>query len=695
MEKKFFIDYLLRPHWKALVVALIAIVFEGIAGLLDPWLIKIVLDYVIGSEHLPQWIAGFVYALFGESKLAILNFAVVAVVLVATVGAIATYTEKRLTTKVGQCVMRDLRRTLYHHIHRLSLSWYDRNKVGDLISRVTSDVDAIQDFVSSALLGVLVNLLKLVGIIVVMFYLDWRFTLIALLVAPLLFVEVYTLTRRIKKATREVRKKQGEIVSVVAEALSSIRIVKAFAREKYEESRLDQETGESMELVLRARSIKARLSPVVDVIVAAGTGIALWYGARLVLSGELTAGALVVFLLYLEKLYKPMRDLSKMTDVVSNALVGAERVKEVIATESQVRDLPGAQPAPAFKGEIECSHVSFGYDPEQLVLNDLSFKIKPGQFAAFVGPTGAGKSTIINLIPRFYDPLSGQVKIDGADVRSFTLKSLRQQISFVLQETLLFRAPVWQNIAYGKPEATREEIVRAAHLANAHEFIERMPEGYNTMVGERGVTLSGGQRQRLAIARAIIRNSPILILDEPSSGLDAASEELVFEALGRLMEGRTSIVIAHRLETIRKADAIFALQDGSIVESGTHEELLARGGLYAQLHDIQFRDAAHSSLNENQVAPQAGASCYQFQENVRLVGEFHSSTICPIDAGLRASDASLGYFSVAIGLALGSASSLKGPKTPDNARPERNRKIRLNGPEIASDPHKQGSFTHE
>jgi subfamily B ATP-binding cassette protein MsbA len=590
MEKKLLLDYLLRPHWPMLAVAFVAIIFEGIADLLEPWPIKIVLDYVIASKQPPQWLAGLIASGFGADKFAMLNLAVAAVVVVAVVGALSTYTEKYLTTKVGQEVMCDLRRAVYHHIQRLSLSFYDRSRVGDLISRVTVDIDAIQDFVSSALLGIVVDALKLAGMVALMFYLNWRFTLIALLVAPVLFVEVYSLTRRIKSAARDLRKKESEIVSVVEESLSSIRVVKAFAREDYEEKRLDRESRASMEIALRARSIKARLSPAVEVIVAAGTAIVLWYGARLAIAGELTPGALVVFLLYLGKMYKPMRDLSKMADVVSRAMVGAERIKEVIQTEREAHDLPGARPAPAFKGEVTFDRVSFGYEDDRPVLKDVSLTIKPGQFVALVGPTGGGKSTLAGLIPRFYDPQSGRVKIDGTDARNFTVKSLRQQISFVLQETLLFHAPVWQNIAYGKPEATREEIIRAAKLANADEFIKRMPQGYDTVIGERGSTLSGGQRQRIAIARAIIRDSPILILDEPSSGLDAGSEELVFEALGRLTHDKTAILIAHRLTTVRKADVIFVLKDGAVVESGAHNELLARGGLYAHLHEIQFAD---------------------------------------------------------------------------------------------------------
>jgi ATP-binding cassette subfamily B protein len=297
----------------------------------------------------------------------------------------------------------------------------------------------------------------------------------------------------------------------------------------------------------------------------------------------------VLFIMYLGKMYKPMQELSKMTDSWSKASVGYERIHEILEADQEVKDLPGARPAPALQGKIEFDKVSFNYEPDAPVLKEVSFQIEPGQVAAIVGPTGAGKTTIISLIPRFYDAVSGQVKIDGTDVRRFKQKSLRQQISFVLQDTLLFHAPIWNNIAYGKPEASRAEILRAAELANAQEFIEKMPDGFDTVVGERGVTLSGGQRQRIAIARAIIRNTPILILDEPSSGLDAAAEKLVFEALDRLMESKTSIVIAHRLATIRRADVIFVLKDGTVVERGRHDELLKSGGLYAELYELQFR----------------------------------------------------------------------------------------------------------
>lgn len=586
-RRRSIIDFL-RPHWKALALALLAVLGEAGADVLQPWPLKIVLDYLLQSKKPPAWLE-IPLRWVGHEKLAVLNFAVLAVAIIAIVGAISSFLENYLTTSVGQSVMHDLRRTLYHHIHRLSLAEHDEKRTGDLIGRVTTDIEAIQAFITTALLGILSSVLTLVGIVGVMLYKNWRFTFISLGVAPVLFLVVYIFTRRIKRASRAVRKKESELLSIVQEVFSSIRVVKAFAREDYEERRFERQSLENVETALQARNLKGTLAPIVDIIIATGTCLMLGYGARLVLAGQLTPGDLVLFLFYLGMMYKPMRDLSKMTDTVSKAEVGFDRIREVLDTESGMRDLPGARRAGPFKGKIEFDKVSFGYADDQLILKDLSFAIEPGQVAAFVGPTGGGKSTLISLVARFYDPLSGEVKIDGTNIRKYTMKSLRQQISFVLQETLLFRATIWENIAYGRPEASRAEIINAAKLANADEFISEMPEGYDTMVGERGVTLSGGQRQRIAIARAVIRNTPILILDEPTSGLDAASEQVVFDALDRLMKGKTCIVIAHHLATIRRADIIFVVKDNTLVERGTHAELLAAGGLYAELYEIQFR----------------------------------------------------------------------------------------------------------
>jgi len=583
---------LVRPHWKALTIALVAVVGETLTDILEPWPIKIVVDNILQSKKLPSVLGGIVTGLFGSNAGAVLYFAVAAVALIAIVGAVSSYVEKYLTTSVSQWVGHDLRRTLYHHIQRLSLAEHDRSRTGDLITRVTSDIGAVQDFINSALLGMLVNAMTLVGMIGVMLYLNWRFTLIALSIVPVLFLVVYYYTRRIKSASRAVRTQEGKLLSVVEEVLTSIRTVKAFAREDYEEQRFETESLANVEAGLQARSIKAKLSPVVEVLVAIGTCLVLWYGARLAMAGQISAGVLIVFLLYLGKMYKPMRDLSKMTDTVSKAMVGYERIQEVLDIKSDVRDLRGARPAPRFKGRIEFKDVSFNYGTDKRVLEDLSFTIEAGQVAAIVGPSGTGKSTLVSLIPRFYDPASGSVAIDGTDIRQYRLKSLRDQISFVLQDTLLFRATIWENIAYGKPNASPAEIRRAADLANAREFIEEMPDGYDTMVGERGVTLSGGQRQRIAVARAIIRDTPILILDEPTAGLDAASEQAVIGALDTLMKGRTSVVIAHHLGTIRHADVIFVISDSALVEQGTHEELLAHNGVYAELHRLQAPEGA-------------------------------------------------------------------------------------------------------
>src|SRR6266487_969800 len=575
IPRRLTIRSLLRPHIGALILGFIAIAGESTANLLQPWPLKIVLDDVLRGHESHAW------------AMAIVGFACVAVLAIALLDAICTFGEKYLTTSVGQWVSFDLRLAMYAHIQRLSLAFHDHKRTGDLISRVTDDIEAIQSFVMNGLLGVLINVMTLVGMIGVMFYLNWKFTLIALSVVPILFALVYSYTRRIKKASRAVRKKEGEITSVVEEVLSSIRVVKAFAREDYEVHRLEKESLEAVEISLRARSLKAKLTPLVGIVVAVGTGLVLWFGAKLVLAGALSAGGLVVFILYLGKMYKPMQEISKMTDTYSKAAVGYERIQEILQTHVEVKDAPRARRAPRLKGNIEFENVSFSYDRETPVLKNINLQIKAGQVSALVGPTGAGKTSIIGLIPRFYDPDSGVIKIDGIDVKTLRQKSLRNQMSFVLQETILFHAPVWQNIAYGKPDCTRAEIMKAAELANATEFIEQLPHTFDTILGERGMTLSGGQRQRIAIARAVIRNTPILILDEPTSGLDSASEQLVFEALDRLMEGRTTIVIAHNLNAVRHADVIFVVKGSGIVEHGTHDSLLAKGGVYAELYGIQ------------------------------------------------------------------------------------------------------------
>ncbi len=589
MERGLTILQLLRPHRKVLLLGLLAISGESLADLLEPWPLKIVLDNVIGHKASHGWLFSLISRTSGTEPHQILLFACGMVAVIALLDAVCSYSEKYITTGVGQWVTHDLRRMLYAHVQRLSLAYHDHKETGDLISRVTTDIDAVQTFIVSGLLSILVDILTLAGMIVVMFYVNWQFTLVALAVVPILFVIVYTYTKRVKKASREVRKHEGRLISVVQEVLSSIRVVKAFARENYEIHRLEGESLETVEAALKARTLKAKLLPIVNIITAAGICAVLYFGGSSALRDGLTAGSIVLFLSYINKMYKPMQDISKVMDSYSKADVGYERIQEIIRTDDEMSDAPDARAAPRLKGAVDFEHVDFSYGPESAVLSDVNLHIEAGSSIALVGPTGSGKTTIVNLIARFYDASAGVVKIDDLDVRTLTQKSLRNQMSFVLQDTVLFSGSIWDNIAYGKPEASYREIAKAAEVANAMEFIEKLPGRFDAKVGERGVTLSGGQRQRIAIARAVIRESPILILDEPSSGLDAESEQLVFEALNRLMQGRTSIVIAHRLSTIRNARCIYVVKDGRIVENGIHEELVKReGGVYRQLYETQF-----------------------------------------------------------------------------------------------------------
>ena len=582
-----FLVQLITPYRGSLALVALALVVQALARLASPWSLKVVLDSVLGGMPLPSWLDPIVGR--GASPLTVLNVAVTATIAIALIEAAAGYASAYYTASVGQWVAHDLRQLLYAHLQRLSLSFHERRQVGPLISTITDDVRAVQEFASQSLVTMVVDVLTIVGILVVMFTLNWNFTLIALSVTPLLGLFVYRLRHLVRASTRDVRRRQSEIVSIVQEGLTAIRVVKAFAQGRFELQRLDAKSLESVEAGLRARRIRALLPSMVTVLVAGGTAAVLWFGARLVLEGRMSAGALLVFLAYLSRLFTPIQALARTSTQVAQASVGLERVREVLAADERLARAADPRVLTAVEGYVEFQQVTFAYEPGRPVLQDISLVATPGQMIGLVGRSGSGKSTLASLIARFYDPLSGQILIDGVDIRQVTARSLRKHIAIVLQETQLFHAPVWQNIAYGSPDATRDDVVAAAGQAHAHVFIEGLPEGYDTIIGQGGTPLSGGQRQRIGIARAMIRRAPIVILDEPTSGLDAESEALVFDAFDHLLADGTSFVIAHRLATIRRADQILVLDEGRIVERGTHAALAASGGLYATLLEERER----------------------------------------------------------------------------------------------------------
>ena len=584
-----FIRSLIRPYHRTLIVIFLFMVVETAMSLATPWPLKIILDSVVGGHRLAPWMYRLIGPMIeGGSKVHIAVLAATAFVLIAVLNAIASYIDNYYTESVGQWVAHDLRMRTYHHLQRLSLGYYSTHETGAILSTLTTDIQTIQGFASSSTLSILVDMLTIVCMLGLMFWLNWDFTLIAIAVTPFLLLFVSRFKKAVKAATHEVRKEQSQIVAVAQQGLESMQVVKAFGQEKAEEKLLYNVSEATVGAALKARSIKALLSPVVSVTVAICTAIVLWRGAILILAGTMTVGELTVYLAYLARFFKPVKDLATTTNAVAQVTVGVERVRTILDADLIIPDDPNGLEPETLNGEIEFDHIAFGYDPAHPILTDLSLKIKPGQFVGIVGPTGSGKSTFVSLIPRFYDVQAGEVHIDGHDVRTYKLKHLRNQIGYVLQDTVLFRGTIFDNIAFGRPGATKEEVIAAAKLANADGFISAMPLGYDTPVGERGLTLSGGQRQRIGIARVMIRNSPILLLDEPTAALDSESEKLVIDALEKLMKGKTVIAIAHRLSTIRDADQIVVIQDGGVAESGTHDELMAKNGVYAELHRTQF-----------------------------------------------------------------------------------------------------------
>jgi subfamily B ATP-binding cassette protein MsbA len=566
---------LAQPYRRSIAVIFVAMIIETLAGLAGPWPLKVVIDSIAAPDRRSDWPA--VAMLAGGT-----------VVLIALIHGVASYVDNYYTENVGQRVANDLRMRVYDHLECLSFSYYDTHQTGDLLSTITDDVATVQAFISSSTLSIVIDAMTIIGMLALMFWLNWRFSLFVLLITPVLIVFINRFRKTVKQATRELRRRQSDVISVIQSGIESIRTVQAFDARETEVARLNEVSRATVDAALNARRVKSLLSPSIDLVVAVCTAVVLWRGAALTVSGAMTTGSLVVFLAYLAKFFKPVQDLAKMTNTIAQTNVALERITSILAIEVNLQERADAREPAPFRGAVRFDHVAFSYGTHVAVLRDVSFAVKPGQFVGVVGPTGSGKSTIASLIPRFYDPTAGRILIDGVDTREYTLRGIRRQIGFVLQDTVLFRGSVRDNIAYGRHRASDEEIINAAQLANAHEFIMKMPGEYNAPIGERGVTLSGGQRQRIGIARALIRNAPILILDEPTAALDSEAERLVFEGLERLAHGRTVIMIAHRLHTLRRADTILVLEQGEITEQGTHDDLLALGRVYAGLYRTQM-----------------------------------------------------------------------------------------------------------
>jgi len=577
----------LRPYRVALGWATLAMVLDAALTVLRPWPLKVVIDLALSHRHSRVPFVGNWLEAVGPAPMSIVYGACAATLMIALSTGLLTYGYTRTLGDIGQRFVFALRRDLFAHLQRLSLRFHDRQRTGDLITRLTSDIQALRDVVSNGSLLLVGNGCLLAGMVAMMVWLNWQFALAALSVAPLLFWTVFRYTSRIRAAARDARASDGLLASVAQETLASIRIVQGLAQEDQQSERFQVQNAGSLRAYLEGIRYQARVAPQVDFLAALGLAVVMWYGATRVLAGVLTTGDVVVFFAYVTNLYSPMKALSRLSSSFARAGVAAERIGEVLRVHSEVTEPRHARAAPRFRGRIEFRDVSFEYAPGQRVLSRVNLRIEPGTTVAIVGASGAGKSTLVSLVPRLYDPATGVVCIDGEDVRQFTVQSLRDQISLVLQDSLLFSGTIRENIAFGRPDADDFAIRRAAVTANAEEFIVQLPEGYDTLVAERGSTLSGGQKQRIAIARAILRDAPILILDEPTSGLDVASERTVLAALQAAAAGRTTLTIAHRLQTVRFADRIVVLEHGRIVEEGGHAELLRRQGRYAALCHLQ------------------------------------------------------------------------------------------------------------
>ena len=575
-------------RWRALVGVLLTLALQSAVGVAKPWPLKVVVDQVLGGRQAHGWLAGVRRALPGAATAGgLLDWAVAATLVLFVLAWVVEVAGKYANVAFGQSIVYDLAEDLFGHLQRMSLRFHGRRPVGDSIRRVTADSTCASVIVNDALVPALAGLVTVAAMLAVMWGLDPELTLVSVGVVPVVVLAFRRYARPMEERSHTLGRLEGELYGHVEGQLSSMPVVQAFAGEPAADERMRSLAGGVLRAALAELDAQYRFKMLVGLALAAGTAAVFWVGAHHVMSGRLTVGTVVVFTAYLTALYTPLESVMYASSTIQGAMGGARRVLEVLDTDPEVTDAPDARPLPRVRGRVTMEGVGFAYEPGRPVLTGIDLDVAPGQTVAILGRTGAGKSTLVGLVPRFFDPTEGRVLIDGCDLAGARLDTVRANVSVVLQEPFLFPVTVADNIAYGRPGADRSEIEAAARAANAHDFISALADGYDTVVGERGVTLSGGERQRLAIARALVKDAPILILDEPTSALDAATEAALLEALERLKEGRTTLVIAHRLSTVANADHIVVLDHGRVAESGTHAQLMASGGLYRHLQVLQ------------------------------------------------------------------------------------------------------------